>query len=159
VERLARLIEQLGTSDCDEVELLLRSPDVGFPITEQALHLPPGPRSAPEKTRFKLPQRDPFLKEYVAATSAFDAMVRVTPARLKAFIDQKIGDRDRVQSTEISIDSIQDLFAFRSLPIGMFGESKIFGPYRVVVEDGRTDNEWINMPAFRIERIPADRTA
>ena len=143
----------------DEVDLLLRSPDVGFPITELALYIPPGPRSAPEKTRFKLPQRDPYLKEYIAATSAFDAMVRVTPARLRAFIDEKIGDQDQIRSTEISIDSIQDLFAFRSLPMGVFGESKVFGPYRVVVEEGRTDNEWINVPAFRIERIAAERAA
>jgi hypothetical protein len=159
VERLARLIERLGRSGRDEVEICLRSPDVGFPVTEQALYMPPPPRAALEKTRFKLPQPDPYLKAYYAATSEFDGMVRVTPARLKAFIDEQMADRDRVLSSEISIGSIEDLFAFRFLPMAAFGKSKAFGPYRVVLEEGRTDNEWINLPAFRIERIRADEVS
>ena len=156
VERLARLIEKLGANDFDEVELQLRSPDVGFPITERALYVPPPPRGTPEKSRFKLPPPDPYLKAYIAATSEFEAAVRVTPSRLRAFIDEKMTDRDRVLSSEISIESIQDLFAFRFLPMAAFGKSKVFGPYRVVLEEGRTDNEWISLPAFRIERLAAD---
>jgi hypothetical protein len=155
-ERLARLIERLASMGCPDVELRLRAPDVGFPISSKALYTPPPPRSPPEKSRFKMPQRDPYLKAYVAATTAFDKMVRVTPARLTAFIDAKIADRDQFHSSEISIDSIEELFAFRTLP-GLPASSAAaeIGPYRIVLENGRSGNEWINLQAFRVERIAA----
>jgi hypothetical protein len=95
----------------------------------------------------------------MAAKTDFDTMVRVTPARLKAFIKEKIADRPQIRSCEIAIDSIEDLFAYRALPAGVFGGSRDLGPYRVVLEDGRTENPWIEVPTFRIERIVADGAA
>jgi hypothetical protein len=156
-ERLARVIERLAAIGGADIELRLRSPDVGFPISERALYTPPPPRSMPEKTRFKMPKRDPYLKAYVAATTAFDSMVRVTPARMTAFINAKIGDRGELHSSEIKIETIEELLAFRSLraALGSAASAEI-GSYRVVVEDGRTDNEWINLPSFRIERAASE---
>jgi hypothetical protein len=152
-ERLARVIERLAAIGSADVELRLRSPDVGFPLSERALYTPPPPRSMPEKTRFKMPKRDPYLKAYVAATTAFDSMVRVTPAQMTTFINAKIGDRGELHSSEIKIETIEELLAFRSLraAIGSAASAEI-GSYRVVVEGDRTDNEWINLPSFRIER-------
>ena len=156
-ERLARVIERLAAIGGADIELRLRSPDVGFPMSERALYTPPPPRSMPEKTRFKMPKRDPYLKAYVAATTAFDSMVRVTPAVMTAFINAKIGDRGELHSSEIKIETIEELLAFRSLraAIGSAASAEI-GSYRVVVEDGRTDNEWINLPSFRIERAASE---
>ena len=77
------MIEVLSATGRDEIELRLRAPDIGFPISEKALYMPPPPRSSP-KTRFERPRRDPYLKAYVAATTAFDNMVRVTPAHMVA---------------------------------------------------------------------------
>ncbi len=156
-ERLARVIERLAAIGSADVELRLRSPDVGFPLSERALYTPPPPRSMPEKTRFKMPKRDPYLKAYVTATTAFDSMVRVTPARMTAFINAKIGDRGELHSSEIKIETIEELLAFRSLraAIGSAASAEM-GSYRVVVEGGRTDNEWINLPSFRIERAASE---
>lgn len=156
-ERLARVIERLAAIGSADVELRLRSPDVGFPLSEQALYTPPPPRSMPEKTRFKMPKRDPYLKAYVAATTVFDSMVRVTPARMTDFINAKIGDCGELHSSEIKIETIEELLAFRSLraAIGSAASAEI-GSYRVVVEGGRTDNEWINLPSFRIERAASE---
>lgn len=156
-ERLARMIERLAAIGGADIELRLRSPDVGFPISERALYTPPPPRSMPEKTRFKMPMRDPYLKAYVAATTTFDSMVRVTSARMTAFINAKIGDRGELHSSEIKIETIEELLAFRSLraAIGSAASAEI-GSYRVVVEDGRTDNEWINLPSFRIQRAASE---
>jgi hypothetical protein len=157
-ERLARLIERLAAMGHPEVELRPRAPDVGLPITSKALYTPPPPRSAPEKSRFKMPQRDPYLKAYVAATTAFDRMVRVTPARLATFIETKIADRERFYSSDISIDSIEELFAFRYLPGFAASTSAEIGPYRIILEEGRTDNEWISLQAFRVERVAASES-
>lgn len=152
-ERLARLIERIAAIGSAEIELCLRAPDVGYPITSMALYTPPPPRTAPEKTRFKVPERDPYLRAYIAATTAFDRMVRVTPERMIDFIDSKIGDRDALHSSEISVDSIQELIAFRSIPGAVTTASGAdIGPYRVVLDKSRTDNEWINLQSFRIER-------
>jgi hypothetical protein len=148
-ERLARLIPQVAALEAAEVELRLRTPDAGFPISEKALYTPPPPRSAPAKTRFKLPQRDPYLKAYVAATTAFDKLVRVTPGRIAALIETKLCDRTEMHSSEMVIDSIDELLAFRSLPA-----AAQVGPYRVTREVGRTANDWIELPSFRIERTP-----
>lgn len=156
-ERLARVIERLAAIGSADVELRLRSPDVGFPLSERALYTPPPPRSMPEKTRFKMPKRDPYLKAYVAATTAFDSMVRVTPVRMTAFINAKIGDRGELHSSEIKIETIEELLAFRSLRAALGSAASVeIGSYRVVVEDGRTDNEWINLPSFRIERAASE---
>jgi hypothetical protein len=148
-ERLARLIPRLAMLDAAEAELRLRTPDAGFPISEKTLYTPPPPRSAPSKTRFKLPQRDPYLKAYVAATTAFDKLVRVTPARMIGLIEVKLGERNEMHSSEMEIASIEELLAFRGLPA-----AAEVGPYRIVREAGRTANDWIEPPSFRIERVP-----
>jgi hypothetical protein len=148
-ERLARLIPRLALLEAAEAELRLRTPDAGFPISEKALYTPPPPRSAPSKTRFKLPQRDPYLRAYVAATTAFDRLVRVTPARMIGLIEVKLGERSEMHSSEMEIASIEELLAFRGLPA-----ATEVGPYRIVREAGRTANDWIELPSFRIERVP-----
>lgn len=152
-ERLARVIEKLSVVGAGDVLMRLRAPDVGFPISEKALYTPPPPRAAPEKTRFKLPSRDPYLKAYVEATTAFDRMVRVTPEKMIAFIDAKIGDSPGLHSTDIVIDSIEELLAFRSLP-ALVSTAKYadLGAYRITPADDRTANEWIDLPAFRVDR-------
>jgi hypothetical protein len=152
-ERFARVIEGLAALNPPDVELRLRSPDVGFPITERALYTPPPPRGLPEKSRFQLPRRDPYLKAYVDATTAFDRLVRVTPDRMAQFMGEKLGGREEIHSSEVVLDSIEDVLAFRAIP-GAVGatDSAQIGPYLVVLTEGRTDNEWINLPSFRIER-------
>jgi hypothetical protein len=153
-ERLARVIEKIATLGASDVELRLCAPETGFPISEKALYTPPPPRAVPEKTRFRLPSRDPYLKAYVAATTAFDRMVRVTPAKMASFIEDKIGAKKELHSSDIAIDSIEELLAFRSLPALVSTASKAeIGSYRIVLEDDRTENEWVHLPAFRIERI------
>jgi hypothetical protein len=153
-DRLVRSIDGLVGTNLSEVEIRLRNPDVGFPVTTKALYTSPPPRSPPAKTRFKMPRRDPFQKAYVAATTKFDKMVRVTPARLIEFIEAKIADQSEIQSDQITVDSVDELFAFRYLPSLVQDEgSARIGAYRVVLEDRRTDNEWINLPAFRVERL------
>jgi len=99
-----------------------------------------------------MPRPDPYLKAYIEATTAFDRMVRVTPARMAAFVEAKIGDRESVHSSEINVDTIEELLVFRSLP-GVsdvdIGDTR----FRVVPDRGRTDNAWINLKSFRIERV------
>jgi hypothetical protein len=159
-ERIARLLESLAATGRSEVEQRLRAPDVGFPITSFALYTPPPPRAPPEKVRFRLPVPDPYQKEYVEATTAFDRMVRVTRARLMQFMEEKLGDGERISASEIAVDSIEELFAFRALPgIAAATGSAVIGDYRVVIETGRACNEWIDLPAFRIERTAAKEAA
>jgi hypothetical protein len=153
-ERLARIIEKLASLDGKEIELSLRAPDVGFPITALALYTPPAPRSPPQKTRFKVPKSDPYHKAYIAAGTAFDRMVRVSRSRLISFIDEKMADRDELYSSQIQIDSIEDLFAYRFLPgIAAFSGSADVGPYRVTLDGQQTENDWIVLQSFRIERL------
>lgn len=153
-ERIARLIERLAATNKLEVELVLRTPDAGFPITEKALYMPPPPRGAPEKTRFKMPKRDPYLRAYVAATTEFDKLVRVTPSRMTAFIDAKIEGREKIHSSEIGVETIEELLVFRALPAELAtSERARIGPYVVTIDDGRTQNEWIDVPSFHVERV------
>ena len=75
--------------------------------------------------------------------------MRVTPGRMAALIETNLGDRTEMHSSEMLIDSIDELLAFRSLPA-----AAQVGPYRITREDGRTTNDWIELPSFRIECIP-----
>ena len=157
-ERLARIIEKLAALDDKEIELSLRAPDVGFPITSLALYTPPAPRSPPQKTRFKVPKSDSYHKAYIAAGTAFDRMVRVTRARLISFIDEKMADRQELYSFQIQIDSIEDLFTYRFFPgLAAFSGAADVGPYRVTLEGQQTENDWIVLQSFRIERVAPKR--
>lgn len=152
-ERIVQLIEQLSRIGSDEVEIRLRSPDVGLPITSLALYTPPPPKAPPERTRFKVPKQDPFLRAYVQATTEFDRMVRVTDQKLLEFARRQMQGRDRVSSGEIEIESIPDLFAYRALPnLAAVGRSVRLGEFTITIEEGRTANDWIDVTAFRIER-------
>ncbi|MGY8662442.1 Wadjet anti-phage system protein JetA family protein [Bradyrhizobium sp. UFLA05-109] len=152
-ERIVRLIEQLSKIGSDEVEIRLRSPDVGLPITSLALYTPPPPKAPPERTRFKVPKQDPYLRAYVQATTEFDRMVRVTDQKLLEFARRQMQGRDAVSSAEIEIESIPDLFAYRTLPnLAAVGRSVRLGEFTITIEEGRTANDWIDVTAFRIER-------
>lgn len=152
-ERIVRLIEQLSKIGSDETEIRLKSPDVGLPITSLALYTPPPPRVTPERTRFKVPKQDPYLRAYVQATTEFDRMVRVTDQKLLEFIRRQMQERDRVSSEEIAIESIPDLFAYRALPnLAAIGQSVRLGEFTITLEEARTANDWIDVTAFLIER-------
>jgi hypothetical protein len=152
-ERIVRLIEQLSKIGSDEVEIRLRSPDVGLPITSLALYTPPPPKAPPERTRFKVPKQDPYLRAYVQATTEFDRMVRVSDQKLLEFARRQMQGRDAVSSAEIEIESIPDLFVYRALPnLAAVGRSARLGEFTITLEEGRTANDWIDVTAFRIER-------
>jgi Family of unknown function (DUF5716) len=152
-ERIVRLIEELSNIGCDEVDIRLRSPDVGLPITSLALYTPPPPKAPPERTRFKVPKQDPYLRAYVQATTEFDRMVRVTDQKLLEFVRRQMEGRDRASSGEIEIGSIPDLFAYRALPnMAAVGRAARLGEFTIAIEEGRTANDWIDVSAFRIER-------
>ncbi|MGL3104923.1 Wadjet anti-phage system protein JetA family protein [Bradyrhizobium sp. BR 1432] len=152
-ERIVRLIEQLSKIGSDEVEIRLKSPDVGLPITSLALYTPPPPKAPPERTRFKVPKQDPYLRAYVQATTEFDRMVRVSDQKLLEFARRQMQGRDAVSSGEIEIESIPDLFAYRALPnLAAVGRSVKLGEFTIMLEEGRTANDWIDVTAFRIER-------
>ncbi|UGX94826.1 DUF5716 family protein [Bradyrhizobium barranii subsp. barranii] len=152
-ERIVRLIEQLSKIDSDDVDIRLRSPDVGLPITSLALYTPPPPKAPPERTRFKVPKQDPYLRAYVQATTDFDRMVRVSEQKLLEFARQRMQDRDVVSSAEIEILSVAELFAYRAIPnLAAVGRSVRLGEFTITLEDGRNANDWIDVTAFRIER-------
>ncbi|TCU63741.1 hypothetical protein EDE08_118106 [Bradyrhizobium sp. R2.2-H] len=152
-ERIVRLIEQLSKIGSDEVEIRLRSPDVGLPITSLALYTPPPPKAPPERTRFKVPKQDPYLRAYVQATTEFDRMVRVSDQKLLEFARRQMQGRDVLSSAEIAIESIPDFFAYRALPnLAAVGRSVRLGEFTITLENARTANDWIDVTAFRIER-------
>ncbi|WP_027515659.1 Wadjet anti-phage system protein JetA family protein [Bradyrhizobium sp. WSM1417] len=152
-ERIVRLVEQISKVRSDDVEIRLRSPDVGLPITSLALYTPAPPKAPPQRTRFKLPKEDPYLRAYVQATTEFDRMVRVTDQKLLEFARRQMQGRDRVSSEEIEIGSIPDLFAYRAIPsLAAIGRSVRLGEFTITLEEGRSANDWIDVTAFRIER-------
>jgi hypothetical protein len=152
-ERVARLVESLSALNTENVEVRLRSPDVGLPITSLALYTPPPPRVPPERTRFKVPKQDPYLRAYVQATTEFDRMVRVTDQKLLEFVRRQMQGRDCLASADIKVGDIPDLFAYRALPnLVAVTRSARLGEFTITLEDGRTANDWIDVTAFRIER-------
>jgi hypothetical protein len=152
-ERIVRLIEHISKVGSDDVDIRLRSPDVGLPITSLALYTPAPPKAPPERTRFKLPKEDPYLRAYVQATTEFDRMVRVTDQKLLEFARLQMQGRDRVSSEEIEIGSIPDLFAYRAIPsLAAIGRSVRLGEFTITLDEGRSANDWIDVTAFRIER-------
>jgi hypothetical protein len=99
-------------------------------MTSLALYTPPPPRAPPERTRFKVPKQDRYLRAYVEATTEFDRMVRITDHKLLEFVRRQMQGRDRVSSREIVVESISDLFAYRVLPnLAAVGRSVRLGEF------------------------------
>jgi hypothetical protein len=152
-EQIVRLIEQLSKMDSEEVEVRLRSPDVGLPITSLALYTSPPPKAPPERTSFKVPKQDPYLRAYVQATTDFDRIVRISDQKLLDFIRQQMQDREAISAAEIELQSIADLFAYRAIPnLAAVGPSVRLGEFTITLQKGRSANDWIDVTAFRIER-------
>jgi hypothetical protein len=110
------------------------------------------PRATPPVVARKK-QKDPALVLFQQEKRAYGERARVTPDKIRAFLDAQLGERGTMRGSEMAIETLDDFFVFERLTaIGTQFAGRI--PDYVVLP--RTpemiDTEWITCADFEIRR-------
>ena len=154
IERTAAALRAVGAAGEEEpgapssgVSLL--RPPVGPP------HLyAPRERRRPIATEI-LPEirLDPAIEAFVAAKDAFRQRTAVTPERMIAFVEGRLGRDGGLSGSGIRIEDVDAFVVFQRLrEIDVLFDGLLAERYRVVPAAGRVANGWLDCPDFRIER-------
>ncbi|SFN76929.1 hypothetical protein SAMN05216573_12110 [Bradyrhizobium sp. Rc3b] len=136
-ERIVRLIEQLSKMGSEEVEIRLRSPDVGLPISRSRCTCRrlrrPHPSGRASRSRNRIPTAG--LCPGHDRVRPDGARVRPEAARVRSPADARSRG---VSSSEIEIESIPDFFAYRAIPnLAAVGRSVGLGEFTITLEEFR----------------------
>ena len=102
---------------------------------------------------------DPAIEAFVAAKDAFRQRTAVTPERMIAFVEGRLGRDGGLRGSGIRIGDVDAFVVFQRLrEIDVLFDGLLAERYRVVPAAGRVANGWLDCPDFRIERVrPAPR--
>lgn len=81
---------------------------------------------------------------------AFEARLDVTPRRLEAYIERALAGRERLHSSELGFDGVDDFIVLER--IHEVGTGPLAARYDFAHAEGRLKNEWIDRTAFTISR-------
>jgi hypothetical protein len=105
----------------------------------------------PTVARRKVP--DPALVAYEMAKEAYSERVRVTPAKVRTFLDAQMGARSCIAGSEMRIETLDDFFVFERLPEIRTRFPNDLSEVRVErIDAGVIDNQWIRCADFRVYR-------
>lgn len=126
------------------------------------VELPAGPehlyqqarKHAPaEREPVRDPEPDPAEAAYEAALEAFQERVHVTGAKLAAYAEAVLGERDWVRGSELAPASLDEFFAFERLSeIPVVFDGLLAEHYAVAFTGERARNAWLDFPDFILQR-------
>ena len=157
IERAAAALRAVGAAGDDVA---------GLPLPQVSLLRPPiGP---PQLTNPRMPRRvidyeplpeidvDPAIEAFIAAKDEFRRRVTVTPERIVAYLDARLGQVKSLCGSEIVLDDVDAFVVFQRLrEIDVLFDGMLRDRYRVARTEGRVSNGWLDCPDFTIERVPA----
>lgn len=105
------------------------------------------------------PRRDPLVEAFVAAKDAYRRRVTLTPERVVAFLEGRLG-AGPLRASEIAVEDVDAFIVFQRLrEIDRLFDGALSTRYRLDRVDGRVSNGWLDCPDFTIERQPFRREA
>lgn len=155
-DRLAATLARLGrlpqTADA-VIEIMGSVAPLPTPASARSLPHPPRERAQARPSRLRIRPEDPLARLYREACSAFDRRIRITPERLRAYIERNLGPHGRLNAAEFHIDDLEDLFAFLQIPaLDRFGDPGLRRDFRVERRPGLAGNDWIAVSDFALVR-------
>ena len=122
----------------------------GPPLTAQHMYLPARARRAPDERSAEVRPPDPALLRYLQAVDEFETRVAVSPDRLRAFVEEALGDADEIDAADVVI---ADLDGFLLLErIHEAGLHPLDVRYEFVEGDGTSATDWVERRDFTIRR-------
>lgn len=149
----ARALGRLENTAIEELPLNLPILDTKPPIDAGSLYKKRAlPRVAqPAVARRREP--DPALVAYELAKEAYGERARVTPKKVRSYLDRQMGDKTTMMGSEMTIADLDDFFVFERLPEvaaqfpGQMPELKITRTPQSVINNG-----WITCLDFQVSR-------
>ncbi|MDO9440533.1 MAG: DUF5716 family protein, partial [Beijerinckiaceae bacterium] len=136
--------------------------DIG-PSTEVSLLRPPIGEPHPYTPRMRraailsepLPEihLDPAIEAFILAKDAFRQRVMVTPERVIAFVERKLGGSPAIRGSEMVVADVDEFVVFQRLrEIDVLFDGILTTRYRLSRVAGRVSNGWLDCPDFMVER-------
>ncbi|MBX9929975.1 MAG: hypothetical protein K2Y56_00280 [Methylobacterium sp.] len=98
---------------------------------------------------------DPAIEAFIAAKDAFRQRVAVTPERIVAFVEDRLGRADAIRGSQISVEDVDDFIVYQRLrEIDVLFDGALAGRYRLSQLGSRVSNGWLDCPDFLVERAP-----
>jgi len=159
IERTAAALRAVAGGDDDLGGL--PDPQVSLfrpPIGEPHCYAPRLRRAAIESEPLPEIEIDPVIEAFIAAKDAFRERVAVTPERIVAFVEARLGPERAIRGSQIQIADVDDFVVFQRLrEIDVLFDGSLRARYRLSRREGRVSNGWLDCPDFLLERAPALR--
>jgi hypothetical protein len=154
IERTAAALRAVAAADEDLADMppaqvsLLRGP-----IGEPHLYSPRLRRPPIESEPLPEFHIDPAVEAFIAAKDAFRRRVAVTPERMVAFVEGKLGRERAIRGSQIRIGDVDEFVVFQRLrEIDVLFDGVLSTRYRLSRVAGRVSNGWLDCPDFLVER-------
>ena len=146
-------LELLGQSDIapsSPVEARVRLQLETLPLAPTHLYSPPRKRRPPVERVVEIKPPDIALKRYLEAVDYFSARVGVTPAKLSAYVERSLGEKDEAGPEAFPVAHIDDFILFERLhEVGLAPLDRL---YEFVEKEGDSANDWIERRDFVVRR-------
>ena len=155
IERTAAALRAVAAIDVETMDgmpaaqvSLLRAP-----IGEPHLYSPRLRRPPIESEPLPEFHIDPAVEAFIAAKDAFRRRVAVTPERVVAFVEGKLGRGRAIRGSQILIADVDEFVVFQRLrEIDVLFDGVLSSRYRLSRVAGRVSNGWLDCPDFLVER-------
>ena len=156
IERASAALRAIGAatdlSEAPEPPIL----SLRWPIGSPHLTSPRLRRSAIEAQPLPDLPTDPAIAAFAQAKDDFRRRTTITPERMRAFLDDLLRTRASVRASSIVVEDVDAFVVFQRLrEVDMLFEGALAARYRVVREEGRVANGWLDCPDFSITRAGA----
>ena len=151
--RVIETMKALTTMPASAEEKLLQAPFLPTYLPVGPAHIPTPRREKPpiEISGIRENKKDPAFELFVAAKADYTKRTRVTPERLKQFIQDALGTQASVKGSEIEITTVDDFVCFQRLrEIKSIFDGSIARAYEIEYLDDRLHNDWIECQDFVI---------
>lgn len=133
--------------------------DVGYNLLETmppsdatSLYKSRPPRKIPPPVIVKKREKNPALVAYEQAKRQYIDRAHVSPARVLAFLEDKMDGASTIKASELKINTLDDFFVLERLHVVKALYPEQLKTIRLRKLGTKISNEWISCPDFEIER-------
>lgn len=152
-ERILIALEMLGKSDLSDeapVQARTRLQLETLPLAPNQLYMPPRRRREPAEREVEVRRPDPALALYLRAVDLFQLRVNMSSERLKAYVEQAMGDQTEISAAQFPVTNLDEFLAFERLHEA--GLAPLGDRYDYQEGEGIIANDWIERRNFVIRR-------
>ncbi|WP_311275601.1 Wadjet anti-phage system protein JetA family protein [Methylobacterium sp. WCS2018Hpa-22] len=153
IERTAAALRAVRAAEWSDLAPLAQVSLLRPPIGEPHFYTPRMRRTAILSEPLPEIHLDPAIEAFILAKDAFRQRVMVTPERVIAFVERKLGTNPAIRGSEIVVADVDEFVVFQRLrEIDVLFDGLLNDRYRLTRVAGRVSNGWLDCPDFMVER-------